>query len=375
MTAATSTPWRSAATTYMATSTGAGALMVIEVLTALSGMSSKSSSMSRTEFDGDADLTDLAGAARIVAVEPHLGRQVERDREPGLSLGEQVAEARVGVGRRAVARVLADAPEAAAVHRRLDAARERRLAREALVAQRVVAGQIGGRVQRRNRDAAAGLELLLALAAPAGRARGAVPPTRAAPPAKSASPACTASGRRRLPTGDHRRSISRHLSGTNSPTCNTPLRWRCRSPAHSWRTPAPRSPATAGGTRHASCTTRPALARRPLRRTPPPTVRSAWACSSCSSASSSSASRSRSCSWCRLALRSCSPASSDGCAARPSPDVCSHSRSTSSRAGSATSNCPVSSDPAPHRSHALRHRSHRRSPSSATRQRRRPWWR
>ena len=49
MTAAASRPWRSAATTYIATSTGAGALIVIEVLTALSGMPSKRSSMSRTE--------------------------------------------------------------------------------------------------------------------------------------------------------------------------------------------------------------------------------------------------------------------------------------------------------------------------------------
>ena len=47
---AASSPWRSAATTYIATSTGAGALMVIEVLTALSGMLSNRSSMSRTEF-------------------------------------------------------------------------------------------------------------------------------------------------------------------------------------------------------------------------------------------------------------------------------------------------------------------------------------
>ncbi len=49
ITASAATPWRCAATMYIATSTGAGALMVIEVLTASSGMSLNSSSMSATE--------------------------------------------------------------------------------------------------------------------------------------------------------------------------------------------------------------------------------------------------------------------------------------------------------------------------------------
>ncbi len=49
MTPSAATPWRSAATMYIATSTGAGALMVIDVLTASSGISANSSSMSATE--------------------------------------------------------------------------------------------------------------------------------------------------------------------------------------------------------------------------------------------------------------------------------------------------------------------------------------
>src|SRR6185369_13548778 len=49
----------------------------------------------------------------------------------GLAVVEQVAEALVGLLGRAEARELAHRPEAAAVHRRVDAARERELAREA----------------------------------------------------------------------------------------------------------------------------------------------------------------------------------------------------------------------------------------------------
>ena len=55
--------------------------MVIEVDTSSSGMPSNIASMSATESIADADLADLAGGARIVRVEAHLGRQVERGRE------------------------------------------------------------------------------------------------------------------------------------------------------------------------------------------------------------------------------------------------------------------------------------------------------
>ena len=84
--------------------------------------------------DRHADLADLAGRAVVVGVEPHLGRQVEGGREPRLALREQELEALVGRLGRAEAGVLADRPVAAAVHRRLDAARERVLAGEAEVA-------------------------------------------------------------------------------------------------------------------------------------------------------------------------------------------------------------------------------------------------
>ena len=65
---------------------------------------------------------------RVVRVVAELRREIERDREPGLTAFEEEAEARVRLLGRAVARVLAHRPGAAAVHRRVGAARERELA-------------------------------------------------------------------------------------------------------------------------------------------------------------------------------------------------------------------------------------------------------
>ena len=67
--------------------------------------------------DRDARAADLALCERVVGVVAELRREVERDREAGLPALEQVAEARVRLLRRAVARVLADRPRTAAVHR------------------------------------------------------------------------------------------------------------------------------------------------------------------------------------------------------------------------------------------------------------------
>ena len=84
-------------------------------------------------------------ASRRVRVVAHLGRQVEGDRQPGLALLEEVAEAPVRLLGRREAGVLAHRPEAAAVHRRLDAAGERVLAGPAEVAVLVEAGGVGRR--------------------------------------------------------------------------------------------------------------------------------------------------------------------------------------------------------------------------------------
>ena len=83
----------------------------------------------RQRVDRDADLPDFRIGVRVVGVHADLRRQVERDRETGLPLPEQELEPLVGLGRRAEAGVLAHRPEAAAVHRRLHAARVRILAR------------------------------------------------------------------------------------------------------------------------------------------------------------------------------------------------------------------------------------------------------
>ena len=75
--------------------------------------------------DRDALAADLAERARRVGVVAHQRRHVERGREPGLPVLEQVAEALVRLRRGAEAGELAHRPEPAAVHRRVDAARER----------------------------------------------------------------------------------------------------------------------------------------------------------------------------------------------------------------------------------------------------------
>ena len=82
-------------------------------------------------IDGDPDTPDLTESPRRIGVDPHLRRQVEGDAEARLARLEQVAEAGIGLGRGAEARVLAHRPEAAAVHRRLDAAGERERPRRA----------------------------------------------------------------------------------------------------------------------------------------------------------------------------------------------------------------------------------------------------
>src|SRR4029450_2255461 len=74
--------------------------------------------------DGDALAADLAERARVIRVVAHQGRHVEVHREPGLALGDQVAEPGVGVGAGAVAGDLSHRPEPAAVHRGVGPARE-----------------------------------------------------------------------------------------------------------------------------------------------------------------------------------------------------------------------------------------------------------
>ena len=129
--------------------------------------------------DGHAHAADLAAGRRGVGVVAHLGRQVEGHREPGLALLQQVAEALVGVGRGGEAGVLAHRPQAAAVHRGLDTARERELPRAPQVACLVEARRVGRRVQVGDRQVARGAELGLPF-----RLLGQRPGAEAAPPGR-----------------------------------------------------------------------------------------------------------------------------------------------------------------------------------------------
>ena len=75
--------------------------------------------------DRHALAADLAQRARVVRVVAHQRRHVERRRESRLAVVEQVAEALVRLLRGAEAGELAHRPEPPAIHRRVDAARER----------------------------------------------------------------------------------------------------------------------------------------------------------------------------------------------------------------------------------------------------------
>ena len=129
----------------------------------------------------------LAQAAGVVGVEPHQGRHVERGREPGLAVVEQVAKALVGLLRGAEPGELAHRPQPPAVHRRIDAARVGRLSGEAQVPLRVPLGEVVLGVQGPHRVPGDGLERRLALGAASSRPPAA---TRARVGAIPARPPC-----------------------------------------------------------------------------------------------------------------------------------------------------------------------------------------
>src|SRR5207244_12777312 len=76
-------------------------------------------------IDRDPGPADLTVRARMIRVQTHLGRQIERDRQARLAVFKQVAEAAVGVLGGPQACVLAHRPQTAAAHRGVRAARER----------------------------------------------------------------------------------------------------------------------------------------------------------------------------------------------------------------------------------------------------------
>ena len=94
----------------------------------------------------------------MVGVIAHLRRQVEGDREARLPLLEEIAVAPVRLRRRAEAGVLAHGPEPAAVHRGLDAARVRELARESDAVEVVLGPRLLGSVDALERGAVGSCE-------------------------------------------------------------------------------------------------------------------------------------------------------------------------------------------------------------------------
>ena len=101
---------------------------------------------------------DLAPRLRGVRVVPHLRRQVEGDRQPGLPLREQVVEPPVGLGRRPEPGVLPHRPEPPAVHRRLDAPGVGILPGEPELGDVVEAPEVGRRRQAGHRRPPGGLQ-------------------------------------------------------------------------------------------------------------------------------------------------------------------------------------------------------------------------
>ena len=109
-------PSSAATSWYISRSTDAGALMVIDVDTSSSGSPPKRVRMSSSESIATPDLADLAVGDRVVGVEAHLGRQVERDAQPAGAGGDQLVVALVRLLGGAEAGVLAHRPRAGPVY-------------------------------------------------------------------------------------------------------------------------------------------------------------------------------------------------------------------------------------------------------------------
>src|SRR5260370_32811119 len=102
----------------------------------------------------------------MIRISPHLRRQVERNRKPGLTLLEQVTVTAIGFLGAAEARVLAHRPQPSAIHRRLHPARKRILAGKADLVHKIDAAQVVAIVSTFDLDPRAGDEILLALRSP-----------------------------------------------------------------------------------------------------------------------------------------------------------------------------------------------------------------
>src|SRR5271167_3621582 len=100
----------------------------------------------------------------MIGIAPHLGRQIERDRQARLAIGKQVAIAAIRFFRITEAGVLTHRPQPPAIHRGLDAARERIIARETQIVQEIEAIEVFGIVLALDLDSRRGGEMLAPLA-------------------------------------------------------------------------------------------------------------------------------------------------------------------------------------------------------------------
>ena len=125
-----SAPCFSATARYIAQMAAAGELMVIEVVTSRKRNTVEQRLHVGQRTDGHAAFADFALGQRIVGVVAHQRRKIESHREPGLALREQIAEACVGVFGGAKTGKLPHGPQPVAVHRRVDAARVGKFARQ-----------------------------------------------------------------------------------------------------------------------------------------------------------------------------------------------------------------------------------------------------
>ena len=81
----------------------------------------------------------------MIRVVAHLRREIERNAQPVDALLDEISVACVRLVRRGEARVLPHRPQTAAVHRRLDAAREREFAGKSELGVRAPPGEVVGR--------------------------------------------------------------------------------------------------------------------------------------------------------------------------------------------------------------------------------------
>ena len=117
-------PCRRATAMYSDSRMIAVELIVIDVETRSSGMPSNSAAMSSMESIATPTRPTSPCGQRVVGVVAHLRGQVEGDAQAADALRQEIAIPGVGLRGRAEAGVLAHRPQPAAIHRRLDAARE-----------------------------------------------------------------------------------------------------------------------------------------------------------------------------------------------------------------------------------------------------------